>query len=93
MWKYREQASWSYSEPEFEMRLNYIAAALVSWGMVKTVQVRGRCVWVSRGGGQGHLQSGWGRRWLGPVLIATDLHPTTTGRPTDAHPFDKHRRA
>ncbi|KAI8475283.1 MAG: hypothetical protein J3K34DRAFT_456374 [Monoraphidium minutum] len=38
MWKYREQASWSYSEEQFDARLNYIASAIVAWGAVTTVQ-------------------------------------------------------
>jgi hypothetical protein len=42
MWKYREQASWSYSEEDFGARLDYIAAALVAWGAVTTVQVGGQ---------------------------------------------------
>jgi hypothetical protein len=39
MWKYKEQASFSYSEEEFEARLDYIAAALRAWGAVSSVQV------------------------------------------------------
>lgn len=39
MWRYKEQASWSYSEEDFEARLNYIACALVAWGVVTSVQV------------------------------------------------------
>jgi hypothetical protein len=58
MWKYREQASWPYSEEDFALRLNYIASALVSWGVVASVQVRAR--WAAVGGGG--CRSGRGAR-------------------------------
>lgn len=38
MWKYMEQQSFSYSEEQYMQRLEYVAAALVSWKAVTTVQ-------------------------------------------------------
>lgn len=34
----QEQQSFSYSEEQYMQRLEYVAAALVSWGAVTTVQ-------------------------------------------------------
>lgn len=44
MWKYQEQQSFGYTPQEYEQRLNYVAAALVAWGSVTAVQVRGLCM-------------------------------------------------
>eukprot|EP00878_Enallax_costatus_P002960 GHUV01003156.1.p1 GENE.GHUV01003156.1~~GHUV01003156.1.p1 ORF type:complete len:185 (+),score=52.66 GHUV01003156.1:284-838(+) len=38
MWRYKEQQSFSYTEEQFMQRLEYIAAAIVNWGMVNSVQ-------------------------------------------------------
>ncbi|WIA12872.1 hypothetical protein OEZ85_006495 [Tetradesmus obliquus] len=38
MWRYKEQQSFSYTEEEYMQRLDYVAAALVSWGVVRSVQ-------------------------------------------------------
>lgn len=37
MWKYAEQQSFSYTQEQYMQRLEYVAAALVSWGAVGTV--------------------------------------------------------
>eukprot|EP00879_Flechtneria_rotunda_P011782 GHRR01012309.1.p1 GENE.GHRR01012309.1~~GHRR01012309.1.p1 ORF type:complete len:198 (+),score=88.10 GHRR01012309.1:155-748(+) len=38
MWKYMEQQSFGYTEEQYMQRLEYVAAALVSWGAVRSVQ-------------------------------------------------------
>lgn len=40
MWRYKEQQSFTYSEEEYMQRLDYVAAALRSWGAVSTVRTQ-----------------------------------------------------
>ncbi|KAF8067271.1 hypothetical protein HT031_002318 [Scenedesmus sp. PABB004] len=40
MWKYQEQQSFSYTPEQFKERLDYVASALVAWGVVSSVQTQ-----------------------------------------------------